>query len=256
MMKYKLLESIGSVDEELLQECETAKYARRSVTFKVLLVAAIIAMLSVTAAAAQFLFADVNGGEVIATPFHIETLDAEWNVVAQRETAGYCLEADIETVKDAPIYLAYPYLPAVPDEWECTGATHAKYNDRIGVAGVTWSYVDGGSKYEVFYRQESAYFYNTRETPTVWWLTDMPADVTVTGQPAAIGEASVYRVTVSGTKSDPNFPSYAQTLIFWSDGYSIFLLQVPQSMPESQIYELMCSLTLQEDMEAALKGLN
>ena len=59
MMKYKLLESIGAVDDELLQEAETARYTRRFPAFKVLLVAAIVAILSISVVAAQSLFADV-----------------------------------------------------------------------------------------------------------------------------------------------------------------------------------------------------
>ena len=44
MMKSRLLESIGGVDEELLEQAETAQYSRRRPVFKVLLVAAIIAV--------------------------------------------------------------------------------------------------------------------------------------------------------------------------------------------------------------------
>ena len=40
MMKSRLLESIGGVDEELLEQAETARYSRRKTVFKVLLVAA------------------------------------------------------------------------------------------------------------------------------------------------------------------------------------------------------------------------
>ena len=123
------------------------------------------------------------------------------------------------------------------------------------MVGITWRYQDSGTEYEVFYRQESAYFYNTLETPAVCWLTDVPEDVAVSGELASMAGASVYRVTVSRSKTDPNFAKYAQTLIFWSDGYSIFLLQVPQSMPQSQIEALMASMTLHEDMEAAISNL-
>ena len=65
MKRYQLLESIGSVDEELLEQAETARYTRRSPVFKVLLVAAIVAMLSMSVVAAQSLFADVDDGELV-----------------------------------------------------------------------------------------------------------------------------------------------------------------------------------------------
>ena len=255
MSNYQLLESIGSVDEDLLQECETAKFVRKSLTFKVLLVAAIIATLSITAAAVQYLFTDVNGGELVPVVFKLYIPDSEWKVYESRESPGYRVDADIETFEDVPMKLLYPYLPTVPDDWECTGAANGKYDGEIGMVGITWTYVEDGEEYEVFYRQESAYFYNTREDHTVWWLDNLPEDVTVTGQTISIGDASVYRVEVSGSKDTRRFYSYGRSLIFWSDGYSIFQLAVPAYMTDAQIYELMCSLTLQDNMEAALKNL-
>ena len=153
MMRYKLLESIGSVDDDLLQECENAKYVHKSLTFKVLL-----------------------------------TSDADWNVVEDRKTAGYRLEAVIETVQDAPMKLVYPYLPTVPDDWKWSEIGSAKYDGKYGMIGITWIYTQERTEYKVFYRQESVYFYNARETPTVWDLLDVPEDVVVTGEAASIGE--------------------------------------------------------------------
>ena len=255
MNNFELLESIGSVDEVLLEEAETFHYTHKRFGLKVLLVAAIIAMLSITAAAViKYGFTDVSGGEVEPATFKITTTDSEWNVVQIGTTPGYLVNADIETFEDVPMKLMYPYLPAVPDSWTCNGAGHAKYDGEIGMAGINWTYQLDGMEYEVFYRQESAYFYNTGDTRTVWWLDHLPRDVTVTGQSTSIGDATVYRVEVSGS-ADRNFYTYARSLIFWSNGYSIFQLAAPSYMTDAEIFELMCSLSLQQDMELAISHL-
>lgn len=256
MNNYKLLESIGAVDDELLQECETATFARKSVAFKVLLVAAIIAMLSVTALAVQqFLFTDVSGGELQPAEFKIYVTNSDWKVEQIGTKPGYLVNATIETFDDVPMKLLYPYLPAIPENWVCSGASNGKYDGEIGVFGVEWTYAQDGKEYQVFYRQESAHFYNAREAKTIWWLDHLPEDVTVTGRATTILDVKVYRVEISGS-ADRNWYNYDRSLIFWSDGYSIFQLDVPQYWDENRIFELMCSLTLQADIEAALSNLN
>ena len=157
--------------------------------------------------------------------------------------------------KDTPMKLIKPYLPQIPENWKCAGAANAKYNDEIGMVSVSWSYEEDGQEYKVSYRQESTGVYNAKEDGEVWWITDVPQDVTMTGKTTKLGEASVYRVDVSGSAYTWSHPSYAHSLIFWSDGYSIFMLQIPQYWQETQIYELMCSLALQTDIETAIRNL-
>lgn len=255
MKNYDLMESISSVDEELLQECETAKYTHRPTVYKVVLAAALVALLSISAFAANRLFVDVSDGEIVSHTFHMQSLDAQWNVIREKDSNGYILTAEIDTYEDVPMKLVKPYLPVVPESWECAGAANGKYNGEIGMVSVSWSYEEDGQEYKVSYRQESAGVYNTKGDGSVWWITDVPDDVTMVGMDATIGEAPVYQVDVSASEHTWSHPSYAHRMIFWSDGYSIFMLQVPQNWQEEQIYEMMCSLTLQENIEAALSNL-
>lgn len=255
MNHYELLESINFIDEDLLLECESAKHTRRPVVFKALLVAAMIAVLSITAVAANRFFADVGSGDVVPHTFHIKTMDADWNVTKEEIRNGYVLTAKIETVQAVPAKLKYPYLPVVSEEWECSGAANGKYNGEIGMVGISWTYMEDGQKYKVFYRQESAYLYNVRDDDSIWLLDDVPEDVTLDGEVVTIGDASVYRVSATASEHSWSQPSYAHNMIFWSDGYSIFQLQVPQYWSDDRVYELMCSLTLQENMEAAITNL-
>ena len=112
--------------------------------------------------------------------------------------------------------------------------------------------------YEVFYRQESAYFYNVSEDRHVWDITHVPEDMTVSGRVEMLGDAKVYRVFLSGTNAKNTiYQPYSQSLIVWSDGYSIFLLQVPDIMSDEEIFDLMCSLKLcPSDLHYALSHLN
>lgn len=258
MMKYELLESIGSVDDQLLEQAETARYTRRSPVFKVLLVAAIVAMLSMTVIAAQSLFADVDGGEVVPKTFKISSVNSEYELDEVHEHFGYNIHADIDTVQDVPMKLLYPYLPSVPEDWKCIGSAHARYDGEYGVMGISWEFERDGEMYEVFYRQESAYFYNTSEDQYVWSVTNVPEDMTVSGRVEMLEEAKVYRVFLSGTaEKNTIYHPYGQSLIFWSDGYSIFLLQVPDVMSDEEIFDLMCSLELcTSDLHYALSHLN
>ena len=261
MKNFQLLESIGSVDEELLEQAENARYTRRSPVFKVLLVAAIVAMLSVSVVAAQSLFADVDDGDVVEKVFTITTVDSDFVLgegERQHQYRGYTICADIETAKDVPMKLLYPYLPDVPEDWKCIGAAHAKYDGEYGVVGITWEFERNGEMYEVFYRQESAYFYNTSEDRHVWDITHVPEDMTVSGRVEMLGDAKVYRVFLSGTNAKNTiYQPYSQSLIVWSDGYSIFLLQVPEVMSDEEIFTLMCSLKLcTSDLHYALSHLN
>ena len=151
MKNFQLLESIGSVDEELLEQAENARYTRRSPVFKVLLVAAIVAMLSVSVVAAQSLFADVDDGDVVEKVFTITTVDSDFVLgegERQHQYRGYTICADIETAKDVPMKLLYPYLPDVPEDWKCIGAAHAKYDGEYGVVGITWEFERNGEMYE------------------------------------------------------------------------------------------------------------
>lgn len=256
MTGMDILHCLNDVDDQLLLECESEVRRRKSLPFKVVLIAAaVICLLSITALAVKFVFTDVTDGELKAAQFKMTMTDSQWNVVEIGTKPGYLVNATIETLDDVPMYLIKPYLPVVPDDWTCNGAANAKYDGRIGVVGANWNYWFDNTEYEVFYRQESAYFYNSREEKTVWWLDHLPKDVTVTGAATKIVDASVYRVEVSAS-ADPNFYTYARSLIFWSDGYSIFQLAVPQYWSDELIYEMMCSLTLQQDIENALKNLN
>ena len=257
MMKSRLLESIGGVDEELLEQVETAQYSRRMPVFKMLLVAAIIATLSLSVVAAQSLFADVDDGEVVSKVFKINSVNSAYELGEVYEYGGYTIRADIDTVKDVPMKLLYPYLPVVPEDWVCSGAAHAKYDDEYGMIGITWEFERDGETYEVFYRQESAYFYNKSEEQHVWDLFQVPEDMTVFGQVEMLGDARLYRVYLSATeKKNTMYQPYGQSLIFWSDGYSIFLLQVPEVMSDAEIFDLMCSLELcNSDLGVALSNL-
>lgn len=257
MKQYQLLESIGAVEEDLLEQAETARYTRRSPVFKVLLVAAIIVTLSLSVFAAQSLFADVDDGEVVSKVFKINSVNSAFELGEAYEYGGYTIRADIDTVKDVPMKLLYPYLPAVPDDWVCSGAAHAKYDDEYGMMGITWEFERDGETYEVFYRQESAYFYNNSNDQHIWDLFRVEEDMTVSGQVEMLGDAKVYRVHLSGTdKKNSLYQPYAQSLIIWSDGYSIFLLQVPEVMSDEEIFDLMCSLEpCYYDLDAALSNL-
>ncbi len=263
MKNYELLEAIGSVDEDLLEECEATLPARKRPGLKIMLVAAIVVMLSITACVAVKKHLDyqpVTGGEVVPAPFLMIRSNGDFTIIWEesiweRSSPGVRITAEIDTVQDVPMKLLYPYLPVVPEDWACSDAGNAKYDGEIGMVGIEWTFQEDGKEYQVFYRQESASFYNKRVDHAVWWMDHLPEDVTVTGQATTIGDAPVYRVEVSGSK-DRNFYTYDRSLIFWSDGYSIFQLDVPQYWEESRIFELMCSLTLQEDMEAALSKLD
>ena len=257
MKQYQLLESIGGVDEKLLEQAETARYSRRMPVFKMLLVAAIIATLSLSVVAAQSLFADVDDGEVVSKVFKINSVNSAYELGEAYEYGGYTIRADIDTVKDVPMKLLYPYLPVVPEDWACSGVAHAKYDDEYGMMGITWEFERDGETYEVFYRQESAYFYNKSEEQHVWDLFQVPEDMTVSGQVEMLGDAKVYRVYLSATeKKNTMYQPYGQSLIFWSDGYSIFLLQVPDVMSDAEIFDLMCSLGLcNSDLGVALSNL-
>ena len=255
MKTYELMESISAVDEEMLLECETTKYTRRPTVYRILLAAAIIALLSVTVFGTSRLFMKVHEGEIVPHTFHMESLAAQWTVTYEEEHNGYILTAEIDTYEDVPMKLVRPYLPKVSANWECASVANAKYNDEIGMVSVSWSYVEDGQEYKVSYRQESAGVYNAKGDGCVWWITDAPDDVTMSGEVTTISEAAVYRVDVSGSKYTWSHPSYAHSLIFWSDGYSIFMLQIPQHWQEEQIYEMICSLALQENIEEAISNL-
>ena len=257
MKQYQLLESIGAVDEELLEQAETARYARRSPMLKVLLVAAIMVMLSVSVLAVEHLFVDVNQGELMPHEYKIINVDGDYSLDSGYERSGYRVIADIDTVKDLPMKLLYPYLPAVPKEWKCIGAASGRYDGEYGMIGIRWEFERDGVVYEVSYRQESAYFYNTSKEKVVWDITNVPSDMTVTGRVQMLEEAKVYRVFLSGTaEKNTIYQKYGQSLIFWSDGYSVFHLQVPDVMSDAEIFDLMCSLELcNSDLGAALSGL-
>lgn len=218
MNEHDLFKAIGSIDEQLLQS-ETSRRRMRPLS-KVFFIAAMIAVLSISAMAAPTVYNALKGG------------DLSWNDrlyadFPEDNAGGYQLFLDLAAVENAPETLEQPYI--------LTALLGENIDDRLNNYGSLCGWYDdsffywcGAYRFEQYVIDENA----DRICSHVRSVLD--ADATATMKTYA--DMDVLEIIFKG-ESDSN------RQLFWSDGNYIFYLMLPLDADADQILSTMTVFT-------------
>lgn len=238
MKKEKLFEAIGNLDEEMLAETEEVTQIRtRRIGWKAALVAAVVAGLAVTAAAAPLIRNALKGGTLEPetqagfTPTNPITGDSQafvWHEIM----------LDVEFNEDAPRSIeTYYMIPEIPEEFTNQDLGHI-YKDAIE-AWFGWR-VPG----------------TDRDIRFIQWAGkhDAIEDVLSVNVTTAPGVVPVHGLrTFAGIQGylveEPTLgENYGEREFYWSDGDYLFCVQVPCDYTDAQLEAMVASVQPVEDI--------
>ena len=244
MKNEQLLEAIGNVDEGMLRESEQIITGRRRSFGRVALIAATVAALALTAAAASGLFSrpitnmDVIDGETVA-PF---SMDAQGNI-QPGGVQGLKITMDVEIDKDAPTYLEEYYLIDLPEPWQSYGM--GTPNGRYWLR--SWDHIwsqEGRSGQVKLTQSLAANYLANHQVDSLLRLSEKDG---VTARKCHIAGLEVMKVTIPKLdwydEGDGHlYCAEGETRLYWSDGQYILRMIYPAWVSDFQAEEMLSNL--------------
>lgn len=216
MNEHDLFQAIGSIDEQLLQ-CEVPHRRLRSLG-KAFLIAAVIAILSISAMAAPAIYNALKGGTLSWN----DRLHADF---PEGESGGYQLFLDLAAVENAPEILEQPYIPTLLLEDSANDSLCAWYDD-------SFLYWHGAYRFEQYVI--------TGNVTKIYSHVRSIQDADATTAMKTYAGMDVLEIIFKG-ESDSN------RQLFWSDGSYIYYLLLPSDVDADQILSTMTIFANVED---------
>ncbi|MBQ6877463.1 MAG: hypothetical protein IJO22_03560 [Oscillospiraceae bacterium] len=226
--------AIGKIDDEIIEKSE--REIRRGLGKKTaaLIAAALIFMLSVTAVAAAKFFNTVNEGEIV----FMEALGGY-------SGDHYNIRFNIDVAEDSDRFLHDYYVPAYLEENE-------NWTDSDGEAGETYNIMcyDNYEEnlYAIFFQYPA---WNYDNGASIGY--GVPAGTEVSEGVFEIDGEELFCVEFlpcdDGFRGDP----FGTKVIFWSDGYNMFVLETRLGMDEETVREIIRSVQKVEDISEYVK---
>lgn len=236
MMKEKLFEAIGGLDEKLLAEAENINTVRSGrVLRRTLLVAALVAGLAVTAAAAPRIRNALHSGSIQTddTPYFAPTnpLTGECYQLRRHEIT---LEVDFDG-KPTKRIDTYYMLPSLSEEF--TQYHGYIYRDAC-IAQFGW--IEEGKNRLIHFTQQAG-------------GTVTPEDLTVDVYTAPEGVPEHGLRTLAGIQGyyvevPPYEEEYGKKEFYWSDGQYLFCLLVPIDFTDAELEQMLSLVRPVEDI--------
>lgn len=246
MKKEQLLEAIGEVDEQLLLQSELVCHTGKKTIRRLLLVAAAIALLAITAAAGVGLMSRPIGeteiilGETIA-PFY---MDAQGNIIPSG-VEGIKIAMEVAVDADVPTYLEEIYHLNMSEEWEWSGG-----GGGMGLyTYFSWSkcWAQEGKPGEVRLHQNVVDA--TQKIQTVDLLEKLTVEAELlTAQKTNVAGIEVLKVVIpaqpnyKGTKYCPE----GETRLYWCDGQYLLQLDYPNWISDAEAEKLLKTIEKEE----------
>lgn len=249
MKREQLLEAIGGVDEQFLMETEqTAKHSGRCVR-RIFLVAAIIAVLAITAAASTGLLSlpigknEIKSDETVA-PF---TMDADGNIIPEG-VQGLKVTMEVETNAGAPVWLEEIYSLELPKGWTYSGGGSAGDGYRFAAMEMNWRMDNKPGELRLHQSVISYYVENIYGENCVDTLPKLSSDDLVTSETVSLAGIQALKVTIPELpwykegKDGSDYCAGGETRLYWTDGDYMLQLDYPYWMEDSQAEQILTEL--------------
>ena len=234
MEKTDIIYAIGKIDDELIEASE--KKQKRSIKAKAsfLIAAVLIIAFSVTAVAAASFFNTVNSGKLV----FMEAVGGYYG-------DSYKINFDIDVAEDADQFLHDYYVPMFLIENE-------DWTDCGGEVGKTYNIMPfdnyGENLFAIFY-QYPAWNYDNGSSIAY----NVPAGTEVSESVFEIDGEELYCIefqpAFDGYTGDP----FGTKVIFWSDGYNMFVLETRLNMDSEVVKEIIKSIEKAKDISEYVK---
>ena len=234
MKNTDILYAISAVDDELIENSENKKRSGGRAKISLVLAAALVLLFSVTAVAAAKFFSTVNEGEVV----FMEALGGY-------SGDHYSIRFNIDVAEDSDQFLHDYYVPTYLEENE-------NWTDCGGEAGETFNimvYDNYGENLYAIFTQYPAWNYDNGASIGY----GVPAGTEVLEGVFKIDGEELFCVEFQpcddGFRGDP----FGTRVIFWSDGYNMFLLETRLNMDEDIVREIIRSIEKVDDISEYVK---
>lgn len=246
MKEEQLLEAIGGVSEDMLMESEQTVRRTGSTVRRVILVAAVVAALAITAAATGGLFSRPIGETGIITdetvaPFE---MDSEGNII-MGGVIGQKVTMQVQIDPDPPRYLEEIYHLDLPDTWQTWGGAGGGGLYTHSFWQTDWRMEGKSGELRLHQSVVSNYLVDN----VVDMLQGLPEGTELTTQKTTMAGLEVLKVTIPelpGFEKDWQFCPEGETRLYWSDGRYLLQLDYPRWVTDSEAEELLQTLYTQE----------
>lgn len=238
MNAENLFQAIGELDDGMLMAADKEPKRQRKIGWKVGLVAAVVAGLGISAAAAPAIYNAIFGAKVEKDE-HVWISATDPADGSSYEMNVYEIRLELEVDENAPDSIEVFYVPDVPEELvQIKGYIHLR--DEENALTQFW-WINEQTDSDIFFSQQAG-----------GSLT--PEDLTEQVSTALGGEPGTKLCTVAGISGylidvRPLGDGIGGDRIFyWSDGQYLFRLEVPYEYSDAQLAELVASVQPVEDI--------
>lgn len=256
MKREQLLEAIGGVSEEMLLESEQRTNRSGATIRRVILVAAAVAALAITAVASAGIFSRPIGEVGLVTdetvaPFEMDT---EGNII-MGGVEGQKVTMQVQIDPDAPAYLEELYYLELSERWKDAGGAGSG-DTYIYYTWERWWETDGKpGRLRLHQSTTSNYTNGVSGKNVVDMLRGLPSDVELTTQKVTMAGLEMLKLTI------PKLPDYdesqghlyctgGETRLYWSDGRYLLQLDYPYWVTDEQAEKLLQTLHIEKSFFA------
>ncbi len=234
MTEKEIISAMEFIDDKYIEESENFSKRRFKTKASILLAAALLLLFSVTAVAAAKFFSTVNEGEIV----FMEALGGY-------SGDNYSIRFNIDVAEDSDQFLHDYYVPAYLEEndaWtDCGGEAGEKYNIMV--------YDNYGENLYAIFTQYPAWNYDNGASIGY----SVPAGTEISESVFEMDGEELFCVEFQpcydGFRGDP----FGTRVVFWSDGYNMFLLETRLNMDEETVREIIRSVEKVDDISEYVK---
>lgn len=229
MTKEDMLMAMNGINDEFIEGSEQKAVRKMKPKLALILAAALMLALSVTAVAAASFFNTVNGGEVV----FMEAVGSYTGDV-------YKVTFDIDVAKDAGFELEEYYVPMYLEEAK-------DWVDVQGEATQNYSFLIYDNYDEnlfVIFRQEPARW----KTGEAGYYYSMPAGTECAESWFEVDGERIFCLEVQPGWDEYTADPFGTRILFWSDGYNFFSLESRLNMDDEVLREIIRSVTKVDDI--------
>ena len=240
MTNLDLISAIGAAAEQDLDHSERLVTHRRRVSTRVLLAAALIALLSLTAYAAPAIYNALFGVETRQS--FVSRIYVEKGKPADVSESAIDIYLKVRMLPEAPSEIETFYVPMLPaEQWDPIPLQKTEGSAVSFDNGVLLQWQNADGEYVKF--EQTAWSYDTVGEFQDTLLTGFDASYSVSQ--TELGGCTVQRIVVEPSEKEENGVYAAHPglqKLYWSDGLYIFSMEVNYSMPDARQTEILESI--------------